>query len=77
MPSGTNMVAGRREPSRIEIASEFLKILEQWNIPPTLEQVSDLYTRHILTSAPSVRRAAQILGVGRTTLYRFLRRTKV
>lgn len=77
MFSNTNRAVGRVERSRIEIASGFLKTVEQWDTPPTLKQVNDVYIRHILTSAPSVRCAARILGIGRTTLYRFLWKKEV
>jgi len=74
MHSGTN--SAQEQPSRIEIASASVKTVKQWDSPPTLEEVQELYVHHILTSCSKPAVAARILGIGRTTLYRIRLRNK-
>ena len=53
--------------------AEFLRMVQGWEVPLSLHEVRDLYIEHIVSSYDR-RQAVRILGVGRTTLYRFLKK---
>ena len=52
-------------------AGDFLRMLQGLETPLGLREVRDLYISHII-STYGRRQAPGILGIGRTTLYRFL-----
>lgn len=53
-------------------ADSFLKSIESF--PPTLQELRDLYIDRVLDMCEGNHsRAARILGIGRTTLYRYLK----
>ena len=51
---------------------DFVIIGQTWRTPPSLREVSNRYIRYVLATH-NISQAARILGIGRTTLYRFLK----
>ena len=53
-------------------SDSFLKSVESF--PPTLQELCDLYTERVLDMCEDNRvLAARVLGIGRTTLYHYMR----
>lgn len=70
MPGKADTPGGGRSTTRNDAAQDFLKTVERWNSPLTLCELRDLYVRHLLTRY-DCQHTARILGIGRTTVYRF------